>query len=67
MHAVDWSGNCSRGGTTPNLGRHRMNVRQGVLTENTRLTATGCAVTVPVQRPWGHNPTGNVWEWCADW
>jgi formylglycine-generating enzyme required for sulfatase activity len=52
-------------------GEHRMNVWQGEFpSENT--CADGWYGTAPVDEylPNGyglHNPTGNVWEWCADW
>jgi formylglycine-generating enzyme required for sulfatase activity len=52
-------------------GRHRMNVWQGRFPmENTR--ADGYLGTCPADEfePNGYglyNPSGNVWEWCADW
>src|SRR5262245_5879380 len=52
-------------------GEHRMNVWQGAFpTDNT--AADGFYGTCPVDAfpPNGHglfNPTGNVWEWAADW
>lgn len=52
-------------------GEHRMNVFQGEFPFN-NTCADGFAGTAPVDafEPNGfglHNPTGNVWEWTADW
>jgi len=52
-------------------GEHRMNVWQGEFPEH-NTGDDGYVGTAPVDayEPNGYglfNPTGNVWEWCADW
>ena len=52
-------------------GEHRCNIWQGEFPEH-NTGADGYRATAPVDEyePNGHglyNPSGNVWEWCADW
>jgi formylglycine-generating enzyme required for sulfatase activity len=64
-HHFPWGDELEPGGV------HRMNVYQGVFPRRD-MGADGWVGTCPVgsfpPNDFGlHEPTGNVWEWCADW